>query len=242
VSYAGSEIDHWEFDRTIAELRRFGDGRLRRRAFYRHLALSPLCVPVEAVSDSPRDEARAYTSRGAYERGPDADQSMLEMPAKDLLLHLAQIGCDLLCVAAAPPPSGPGWGAPERLHWAYVPQADILSLAEGVLPDAASAWQVPLDLLEECQRAALRLPGLGAISLTRLGGNAMRELRLTAFFHPDFRFQPEGDALEALALYVGNVVDGVRQVTLVQAPVAYFYEDGDAFRRILYCNADYLTL
>lgn len=241
MAYAGSDFDHLDFDHTIADLRRLGDGRSRRQAFYLHLALAPLCLPVEFVSDAMSSEARAYTSRTAYEVGPDSLYPMLEMPAKDLLLHLARAGSQMLSVAAAPLPSRAEPTSSDHLHWAYVPGDDIASLAEGRLPDAASAWQVPLDLIEESARTAARLPGLGALCLNRIGGYAARELRLTAFFHPDFGFAHQDDALHALSLYVRNVIDGAQAVTIAQASTSHFYEDPDAFRRILYCSAQHLS-
>ncbi len=241
MSYSGSDFDHLDLDRTIADLRRLGDGRERRRDFYLHLALAPLCLPVEFVSDAMPSEARAYTCRTAYEVGPDSPHPMLEMPAKDLLLHLARAGSQLLSVAAAPLPSRAEPATADHLHWAYVPGDDIAGLAEGRLPDAASVWQVPLDLVEECQRAAPHLPGLAAICLSRVGGYAVRELRLTAFFHPDFGFAHQDDALHALALYTRNVIDGAQAVTVAQATTYRFYEDPDGFRRILYCSSDYLS-
>ncbi len=241
MSYPGSDFDHLDLDATIEELRRLGDGRLRRRDFYLHLALAPLCLPVEFVSDAMPSEARAYTSRTAYEVGPDSPYQMLELPAKDLLLHLARAGSRMLSVAAAPLPSRAEPATADHLHWAYVPGDDIAGLAEGRLPDATSVWQVPLDLVEECQRVAQRLQGLAALCLSRIGGNAVRELRLTAFFHPDFGFAHQDDALHELALYARNVIDGAQAVTVAQATTARFYEEPDTFRRILYCSAEYLS-
>ena len=241
MSYAGSDFDHLDLDRTIVDLRRFGDGRRRRQQFYLHLALAPLCLPVEFVSDALPGEARAYTSRGAYEAGPDAGHALLEMPAKDLLLHLARAGSQMLTVGAVSPPSPSAPLSDNRLDWAYVPGDDIASLAEGRLPETPSVWQVPLDLIEECQRTAVRLPGLAALCLSRVGGYTVRELQLTAFFHPNFGFAHQDDPLHALALYVRNVIDGVEAVTVAQAAAPRFYEDPDGFRRVLYCSAEHLS-
>lgn len=241
MSYAGGDFDHLDLDLTIADLRQRGDGRARRQAFYLRLGLAPLCLPVAFMSDALPSEARAYTSRDAYEVGPDSANPMLELPAKELLAHLARAGSHLLSVAAAaqPSPAAPAFG--EHLQWAYVPGEDISSLAEGRLPEALSAWRLPLDLLEEAQRAAQRLAGVGALTLLRVGGYAVRELRLTAFFHPDFGFAHQDDPLHALALYVRNVVDGTREVHVAQATTAHFYTDPDAFRQVLYCSGQYLS-
>ncbi len=239
MSYA--DFDCPNLDTIIADLRRFGDGRQRRQALYLHLALATLCVPVAFVSDAMPSEARAYTSRSAYENSPDCDTPLLEMPAKDLLLLLARAGCQMLQVGAVPLPSPPDEAFSEHLHWAYVPGDDIAALAEGRLPEPASSWQVPLDLLEECQRTAIRLPGLAALCLYRIGGHAARELRLAAFFHSSFGFAQRDDALHALALYARNVIDGAQAVTVAQRPAEQFYDDPDAFRRVLYCSAEYLS-
>ncbi len=239
MSYAN--FDCLDLDSVIADLRQFGDGRQRRQAFYLRLALAPLCLPVAFVSDAMPGEARAYTSHAAYENGPDAADPLLELPAKDLLLHLARAGSHMLAVGAVPLRSGLETPSAEHLNWAYVPADDIAGLAEGRLPDPTSAWQVPLDLVEECQRTAVQLPGLAALCLYRIGGHAVRDLRLTAYFHTSFGLVRQDDALHALALYVHNVVDGTQVVSVAKAPAARFYEDTDAFRRVLYCNAEYLS-
>ncbi len=235
------DFDYPNLDMAIAALRRFGDGRQRRQAFYLRLALAPLYVPVAFVSDAMPSEARAYTSRNAYESGPDCDNPMLEMPAKDLLLLLARAGCQVLQVGAVALPSGPEEAMQEQLHWAYVPGDDIAGLAEGRLPDATSVWQIPLDLIEECQRAAIALPGLAALCLYRVGGYAVRELRLAAFFPTTFGLARQEDDLHVLALYARNVIDGAQAVTVTLRAADLFYEDPDAFRRVLYCSAEYLS-
>jgi hypothetical protein len=100
---------------------------------------------------------------------------------------------------------------------------------------------VPLDLVEESQRTALHEPGLAALCLARIGGHAMRELRLTAYFHEDFGFAHRDDHLHALALYARNVIDGARSVTVAQAMAPQFFADPDGFRRVLYCSAEHLS-